>query len=101
MVTEEDGRWRMRVPLMQRWLRQQGQRESNVRTALGYEAVRAERWLAMGRSWPLLGPRVRNRLYLVEWVEALHSKVRRAIHRVVERPPAESRRVAENRRGVG
>ena len=50
MVTEEDGRWRMRVPLMQRWLRQQGQRESNVRTALGYEAVRAERWLAMGRS---------------------------------------------------
>jgi hypothetical protein len=24
MVTEEDGRWRMRVPLMQRWLRERG-----------------------------------------------------------------------------
>jgi hypothetical protein len=24
MVTEKDGRWRMRVPLMQRWLREQG-----------------------------------------------------------------------------
>ena len=24
MVTEEEGRWRMRVPLMQRWLREQG-----------------------------------------------------------------------------
>jgi hypothetical protein len=24
MVTEKDGRWRMRVPLMQRWLRERG-----------------------------------------------------------------------------
>jgi hypothetical protein len=24
MVTEEEGRWRMRVPLMQRWLRERG-----------------------------------------------------------------------------